>query len=89
MNASSQRRSLQRADVIYDTVLEDGQKIQFGLALNVAARRPGLLHAEIIGDEYHREVVIDGAKATVYDAKANTYASIVMNWPLEAGSLQN
>jgi hypothetical protein len=65
-----------RADVVYDTVLEDGQKIQFGLALNVAVRRPDLLHAEIVGDEYHRVVVIDGAKATVYDAKANTYASI-------------
>ena len=37
------------ADITYDTLTEDGQKILFGAELNVAVRRPDLVHVEFIG----------------------------------------
>jgi hypothetical protein len=64
-----------KADITYDTVMNDGQKILFGSEAKVAVRRPNLLHVENKGDEQHRQVIIDGQKATLYDAIANTYAS--------------
>jgi len=64
-----------KADITYDTVMADGQKILFGAELNVAVRRPDLIHVEYKGDEQQRQVIIDGQKATVYYAATNTYAS--------------
>ena len=48
-----------RADIVYDAVSLDGQKLQYGGTAEVALRRPNRLHVEYDGDENSRTVVID------------------------------
>ena len=49
-----------RADIVYDAVSPDGQKLQYGGTAEVALRRPNRLHVEYNGDENSRTIVIDG-----------------------------
>jgi len=62
-----------KADLEYDTVAADGQKILYGAVTVAAVRRPGLLRVEYNGDERQTRVVFDGQTITIYDAAANVY----------------
>ena len=63
-----------RADVTYDSVLADGEKIEYGGRADISVRRPNRLHVEYRGDERQTELVLDGRAATVYDAAVNVFA---------------
>ncbi len=62
------------ADLSYDSVMADGQKIQYGAVTQASVRRPDRLRVEYNGDERQSRVVFDGRTFTVYDAAANVYA---------------
>ena len=63
------------ADVAYDSLLWNGQKIQFGGRADVAVRRPNQLHVEYRGDERQTRVVFDGQNFTVHNVAANVYTT--------------
>ncbi len=63
------------SDVVYDSLLWNGQKIQFGGVADVAVRRPDRLHVEYRGDERETQVVFDGQKFTILNILANVYTS--------------
>jgi len=63
-----------RTDVTYDSVLANGQKIQFGATGEVAIHRPDRLRVEYRGDEGARRVVFNGHKLTVHDLSVDLYA---------------
>ena len=63
------------ADIVYDTETAEGQTLQYGGVAQIAVRRPDRLHVEFDGDERQTRVVLDGQTFTVYDARANVYAT--------------
>ncbi|MHC4429675.1 MAG: DUF2092 domain-containing protein, partial [Planctomycetota bacterium] len=63
-----------RADVAYDSVLDTGQKIQYGGTSNVFVRRQDRARAEYRGDERRTSVVFDGSMITILDLERNLYA---------------
>jgi hypothetical protein len=63
-----------RADVAYDSVSVDGQKIQYGAVVQLSVRRPDRLHVLYDGDERRRQVVMAGDAFTILDQEANVYA---------------
>lgn len=63
------------ADITYDTETAQGQSLQYGGVAKVAVRRPDRLRVEFDGDERRTRVVLDGQTFTVYNARANVYAS--------------
>ena len=72
------------ADVAYDSVLADGQKLQFGGAADVFVRRPDRLHVEYRGDERMSRVVFDGQMATLCDLVTNVYSQTEVPPTLDA-----
>ncbi len=62
------------ADIAYDSVLTDGEKIQYGSTSDIAVRRPNRLHVETRGDERQRRIFYDGHTMTLYDVAASVYA---------------
>ncbi len=62
------------ADIAYDSVLTDGEKIQYGSTSDIAVRRPNRLHVETRGDERQRRIFYDGHTMTLYDVAAGVYA---------------
>jgi len=72
------------AEVTYDAVSPDGQKLQYGGTAQVALRRPNRLHVEYDGDEDTRTVVIDGETFTFYDRENNLYARTDVPSPIDA-----
>ena len=62
-----------QANVTYDSVLRDGQKIQSGATVDVSVRRPGKLRVEYQGDERQTQVIFNGRTSTVYDVKQKVY----------------
>jgi len=73
-----------RADIVYDAVSPDGQKLQYGGTAEVALRRPNRLHVEYNGDENSRTIVIDGRTFTFYDRDNNVYARTDVPSPIDA-----
>ena len=63
-----------QTDISYDSVLVNGQKIQFGGTGEIAVQRPNRLRVEYRGDEGARRVVFDGHTLTVHDLIADFYA---------------
>jgi hypothetical protein len=63
-----------RAEITYDVVSLDGQKIQYGGVASVAVHRPDRLHVIYDGDERPRQVVISGKRVAMLDREANVYA---------------
>jgi hypothetical protein len=64
-----------RADVAYDSVATDGQKIQYGGTANISVRRPDRLRVLYEGDERPRQVIVAGETFTMLDRENNVYAS--------------
>ena len=62
------------AQVTYDAVRENGQKIQFGDELRVWLRRSDGFMAEVDGDEYRRRIYLDDTRLTVFDVTERVYA---------------
>jgi hypothetical protein len=62
------------ADVTYDSVLANGQNIQYGGAADLAVRRPDRLRSDYNGDERRSRAVYDGRTITLYDMAVNVYA---------------
>lgn len=73
-----------RAEIRYDVVGADGQKIEYGGVSDVAVRRPDRLHAHFEGDERHSRLLFDGSTVTIHDIALNAYA--VMEVPPEIGA---
>lgn len=63
------------SDVVYDSLLWNGQKIQFGGGANVAVHRPNRLHVEYKGDERQTQIVFDGEKFTILNMLTNVYTA--------------
>lgn len=64
------------AELRYDTVLDNGQKIEYGASVRVACRRPNRLHIEYRGDERNTRLVYDGRTFTLLDLDKNVYSVI-------------
>ena len=62
------------ADVTYDSVLPNGQKIQYGGTSDVSVRRPDRLRADYNGDQRQSQAIYDGQTITLYDMAVNVYA---------------
>jgi hypothetical protein len=63
-------------DVIYDSVLNTGQKIQFGRSAQVLVRKPNRLYAEVYGDLSAERLWIDGTHFTLLNPDKNRYATV-------------
>ena len=67
------------AEITYDSMLSNGQEIQYGGATDVSVRPPDKLHVEYRGDERQSRVVFDGTSITLCDLAANVY-SVMAVW---------
>jgi hypothetical protein len=65
-----------KADVTTDSVLDDGQAIQFSSVAEVVAARPDRLRVEITDDDGHRFFFFDGKNFTIFGQAANFYATV-------------
>ena len=72
------------AEVAYDSVLDNGQKIQFGGLSKVTLRRPNRLRTEYRGDERRTQGVFDGRTFTIHDLVADVYAVAEMPPEIDA-----
>ncbi len=63
-----------QADVSYDSVLVNGQKIQYGGTGEITVHRPDRLRVEHRGDEGDLRVVFNGRTFTLYDLSVDFYA---------------
>ncbi len=63
-----------QADVSYDSVLVNGQKIQYGGTGEIIVHRPDRLRVEHRGDEGDLRVVFNGRTFTLYDLSVDFYA---------------
>jgi hypothetical protein len=63
-----------RADISFDGLTTDGQKILYGASASVSVHRPDRLRVERTGDERSGGFVLDGGRFAVYDATAHVYA---------------
>ena len=63
-----------RADVAYDEVLTDGQKIQYGGNVKISVVRSNRLRVEFVGDERHTRVFFNGRTITILDVGLNVYS---------------
>jgi hypothetical protein len=57
----------------YDSVDDEGQKIRYGGAADVAMRRPDGLRSAFKGDERQSQLFYDGRTVTIYDVGINMY----------------
>ena len=62
-----------RADIAYDSVLAEGQKLQYGGVAQISIRRPDRLRVLYDGDERPRQSIIAGEAFTMLDRDANVY----------------
>lgn len=64
-----------KSEVTTDVVLEDGQKIQFGGALDLKVHRPDAFKVVASGDTRTREMYYNGKAFTIFAPKLGFYAS--------------
>jgi len=65
-----------KADVITEDVRMDGQKVQTLRAVDLVARRPNRLFAEITNDRQRRLLFYDGAHFTLFAPRSTFYATV-------------
>lgn len=65
-----------KADVVTEDVRTDGQKVQIIRAVDLVARRPNRLFAEIENDRQRRLFFYDGSHFTLFAPRPNFYATI-------------
>jgi hypothetical protein len=65
-----------KADVATEDVRTDGQKVQTLRAVDLVARRPNGLYAEITNDRQRRLLFYDGAHFTIFAPRSTFYATV-------------
>ena len=63
-------------DTTIDEILDNGQKVQFGGAVDYRVQMPNRLRAEVRTDHKHREFFYDGKTITQYGPRMKYYASV-------------
>jgi hypothetical protein len=59
-----------------DTLLDSGQMLQLGRAVDVSVRRPNRLRANVRGDVVEQEFYYDGNSITLFGKKVGLYATM-------------
>jgi hypothetical protein len=72
----SHRAFTVRADTTTDQVLDTGQKIQFDSAVDLRARLPDRLRADVRSARMERQFFYDGRTLTLYGARVKYYATV-------------
>jgi hypothetical protein len=67
-----------------DTLLDSGQKLQLGRAVDVFVRRPDRLRANVKGDVFDQELYYDGKSITLFGKKVGLYATMEAPSHIEA-----
>jgi hypothetical protein len=62
-----------RAHDMVDQLMDNGQKVQFARNLDVAARRPGAMRANVKGDMEDVEYAFSGGKLTIVNERERCY----------------
>jgi hypothetical protein len=65
-----------KADVVTEDVRTDGQKVQIIRAVDLVARRPNRLFAEVTNDRQRRLFFYDGKNFTLYAPRPEFYATV-------------
>ena len=65
-----------KADVVTEDVRTDGQKVQIIRDVNVVAKRPNRLFAEVTNDRQRRLFFYDGKNFTLFAPRPNYYATV-------------
>jgi len=65
-----------KADVVTEDVRTDGQKVQIIRAVDVVAKRPNRLYAEVTNDRQRRLFFFDGAHFTLFAPRSTFYATV-------------
>jgi hypothetical protein len=65
-----------RAETNIDEILDNGQKIQFGGAVDYRVQMPNRLRAEVRSDRKTRDVIYDGKTITQYAPRMGYYATV-------------
>jgi len=65
-----------KADVVTEDVRTDGQKVQIIRAVDVVAKRPNRLFAEIKNDRQRRLFFYDGTRFTLFAPRTSFYATV-------------
>jgi hypothetical protein len=65
-----------KADVVTEDVRTDGQKVQIIRAVDLLARRPNRLFAEVTNDRQRRLFFYDGKNFTLYAPRPEFYATV-------------
>lgn len=65
-----------KADVVTEDVQTDGQKVQTLRAVDLVARRPDRLFADVMNDRQRRMFFYDGAHFTLYAPRTTFYATV-------------
>jgi hypothetical protein len=73
-----------KAEVTNDRVYAGGKKLQFGMEVKAAFRRPDKLRIEGDGDLDSKLLIFDGKALTLYDKDRNHYASIEVAGDIDA-----
>jgi hypothetical protein len=64
------------ADTTEEVVLDDGQKVEFGGAVEYKVKSPHGLYAKVDKDRRHREYYYDGKTLTIYAPRMKYYARL-------------
>ena len=73
-----------KAEVDNDRVYAGGKKLQFGMEVKAAFRRPDKLRIDGDGDLESKRLIFDGKALTLYDKVKNHYASIEVAGDIDA-----
>ena len=73
-----------KAEVANDRVYAGGKKLQFGMEVKAAFRRPDKLRIDGDGDLDSKLLIFDGKALTLYDKDKNHYASIEVAGDIDA-----
>jgi hypothetical protein len=73
-----------KAEVANDRVYAGGKKLQFGMEVKAAFRRPDKLRIDGDGDLESKLLIYDGKALTLYDKDKNHYASIEVIGDIDA-----
>lgn len=65
-----------RAEIARETVLDNGQKVQFAHTSTIVARSPDKLYAEVEGDDRSRTLTYNGKTFTLFARRAGYYATV-------------
>jgi hypothetical protein len=65
-----------KADVVTEDVRTDGQKVQVIRAVDLVAKRPNRLFAEVTNDRQRRLFFFDGAHFTLFAPRSRVYATV-------------